>query len=110
MFKSTLIVEFNGNPFLSKDRLTQVRNSVYFNNTNDYISAANSENTCLLRLGLDCAMYFVTNNVGDNRLLHGLQRKGACLKELEHLLVSALEPPSDLGSWGGFKKLGEWWA
>jgi hypothetical protein len=64
MFKSTLVAELNGNPFLSKDRLTRVRNSVYFNNADDYISAANSENTCLLGLGSDCAVYFVTNTAG----------------------------------------------
>lgn len=64
MFKSTLVFELNGNPFLSKERLTRVRNSVYLNNAEEYMSAANSENTCLHGLGFDCAVYFVSNSAG----------------------------------------------
>jgi hypothetical protein len=64
MFKSTLVSELNGNPFLSKDRLTQVRNSVYLNNVEEYMLAANSKNTCFLGLGSDCAVYFVSNPTG----------------------------------------------
>ena len=64
MFKSTLVSELNGNPFLSKDRLTRVRNSMYLNNAEEYMSAANSENTCLLGLGSDYAVYFVSNPAG----------------------------------------------
>jgi hypothetical protein len=32
IYKSTLVGESNGNPFLSKDRLTRIKNSIYFNN------------------------------------------------------------------------------
>jgi hypothetical protein len=38
IFKSTLMNELNGNPFLSKDRLTRIRNFVYFNNAKDYMT------------------------------------------------------------------------
>jgi hypothetical protein len=44
---------------LSKDRLTRVKNSIYFNNSEDYLRAANCANTQLLRLGSDCAVFFV---------------------------------------------------
>jgi hypothetical protein len=54
VYKSTLMNELNGNPFLSKDRLTRIRNSVYFNNSEDYLSAATSNSTYLLGLGSDC--------------------------------------------------------
>lgn len=38
IFKSTLIGQLNGNPFLSKDRLTHVKKSLYFNNSEDYLN------------------------------------------------------------------------
>jgi hypothetical protein len=44
---------------LSKDRLTRVKNSIYFNNSEDYLRAANCANTQLLGLGSDCAVFFV---------------------------------------------------
>jgi hypothetical protein len=59
VYKSTLVNELNGNPFLSKDRLTRIRNSIYFNNSEDYLSAATSNSTCLLGLGSDCGVFFV---------------------------------------------------
>ena len=40
IFKSTLVGQVNGNPFLSKDRLTRVKKSLYFNNNEDYLNAA----------------------------------------------------------------------
>jgi hypothetical protein len=42
VYKSTLVNELNGNPFLLKDRLIWICNSVYFNNFEDYLSAAAS--------------------------------------------------------------------
>jgi hypothetical protein len=62
IYKSTLVSELNSNPFLSKDMLTRVHNSIFFNNSNDYVAAANSESSCLLGLGSDCAIYFVQRN------------------------------------------------
>jgi hypothetical protein len=59
VYKSTLVNELNGNPFLSKDRLTRIHNSIYFNNSEDYLSAAASNSTCLLGLGRDCGVFFV---------------------------------------------------
>jgi hypothetical protein len=56
IFKSTLVSELNGNPFLSKDRLTRIRNSVYFNNAEDYRNVANSSSSYLLGLGSDCGI------------------------------------------------------
>jgi hypothetical protein len=54
-----LVSQLNGNPFLSKDRLTRVRNSIYFNNADEYLSAANSSSTCLLGLESDYAIYMM---------------------------------------------------
>jgi len=59
IFKSTLVSQLNSNPFLSKDRLTRVRNSIYFNNSDDYITASSSTETMLLVLGMDCGVYFM---------------------------------------------------
>ena len=54
--------QLTGNSFLSKDHLTKVRNSIYFNNSDDYLATANLSNTCLLGLSSDCAIYFVQLN------------------------------------------------
>lgn len=59
IYKSTLVSQLNANPFLSKDRLTRVKNSIYFNNSDDYISASSSTETMLLGLGMDCEVYFM---------------------------------------------------
>lgn len=42
IYKSALVSQLNANHFLSKDRLTRVKNSIYFNNSDDYISASSS--------------------------------------------------------------------
>ena len=62
IFKSTLVSELNGNSFLSKDRLTQIRNSVYFNNAKDYLNVASLSSICLIGLGSDNGVYFVEKN------------------------------------------------
>ena len=36
--KSSRVTQLNGNPFFSKDKLTRLRNSLYFNNDDDYLS------------------------------------------------------------------------
>lgn len=59
IFKSILLSKLNGNPFLSKDHLTRIKNSVYFNNAEEYMSAAKSSTTCLLGLGSDCRVLFL---------------------------------------------------
>jgi hypothetical protein len=74
-----LISQLNGNLFLLKDRLTRVRNSIYFNNADAYCFAAESYKTCLLGLESDCRVYSVTGDVKNpmlgirrNLLLEGL--------------------------------------
>jgi hypothetical protein len=62
LYKSTLVSELNGNPYLSKDRLTRVKKSVYFNNVEDYLSAATSSISMLLGLDSDCGVMFVQSN------------------------------------------------
>lgn len=85
IFKATLVSQLNANPFLSKDRLTRVRNSVYFNNSDDYLSAASSSSTCLLGLGSDCGVYFVqrssttvSSTVKAAARRHSQSRNGQC--------------------------------
>ena len=36
-----------------------VKNFIYFNNSDDYLSARTSHNTCLLGIGSDCGIFFV---------------------------------------------------
>jgi hypothetical protein len=59
IYKSMLVSQLNRNPFLSKNRLTRVRNSIYFNNSDEYLRAANSADTCMLGLGCDYTVYMV---------------------------------------------------
>jgi len=58
IYKSTLVSQVNGNPYLSKDRLTRMKNSIYFNNSDNYLAAASSTTSMLLGLDCDCGMYF----------------------------------------------------
>lgn len=67
IYKSTLVSQLNGNPFLSKDRLTRVRNSIYFNNSDDYLNAASSSTSCLLGIGSDCGVFFMQERVSSGR-------------------------------------------
>jgi hypothetical protein len=76
IFKSTLVSELNGNPFLSKDRLTHIRNFIYFNNAEYYLSAASSQNSCLMGLGSDCGVFFVTrSDVGTSSAVNVARKK-----------------------------------
>ena len=99
IYKSTLVSELNGNPFLSKDRLTRIRNSVYFNNAEVYLSASSSSSTCLVGLGTDCGVYFEfddsnatssTAQAAQKRNRQGMQRRGSLVP---------LSTGSDTGSW-----------
>lgn len=59
IFKSTLVSQLNVNPFLSKDRLTRVKSSLYFNNSESYLAAASSSSSCFVGVGSDVGVYFV---------------------------------------------------
>lgn len=59
IYKSTLVSQLNGNPFLSKDRVTRVKHSMYFDNHENYATAAACSSTCLLGIGSNCGVYFV---------------------------------------------------
>ena len=59
IFKSTLVGQLNGNPFLSKDTLTRVKKSLYFNNSKDYLNVAKCSNTCFVGIGSDVGVFFV---------------------------------------------------
>ena len=59
VFKSILVTQLNGNPFLSKDNLKKIRNSIFYNNSDDVLNATSSSTSCLLGIGLDSGVYFV---------------------------------------------------
>ena len=58
IYKSTLVSQLNRNPYLSKNRLTRMKNFIYFNNSNDYLVASSSIMFMLLGLGSDVGVYF----------------------------------------------------
>jgi hypothetical protein len=81
IYKSTLVLEFNGNPFLSKDRLTRVRNSIYFNNSEDYLSTASSSTAMLLGVGSNCRVFFLQQHSGNiSSTVKAAQRRSKCGK------------------------------
>lgn len=99
IYKSTLVSELNGNPFLSKDRLTRIKNSVYFNNAEDYLSASTSSSTCLVGLGTDCGVYFEEDETqsapstciaAQKRSRQSMQKRGSPV---------AVTTGADKGSW-----------
>jgi len=53
IYKSTLVDQLNGNLYLSKDRITWMKNSIYFNNSDDYLVASSFTTSMLLGLGFD---------------------------------------------------------
>jgi hypothetical protein len=59
IYKSMLVSQFNVNHFLSKDKLTRVRKSMDFNNSDAYLTFTSFYCTCLLGLGSDCGVCFV---------------------------------------------------
>lgn len=58
IYKSTFVSQLNGNPYLSKDKLTRMQNSIYFINSDDYLTAASLTTSMLLGLGFDLGVYF----------------------------------------------------
>jgi hypothetical protein len=91
------VSELNGNPSLSKDRLTRVRNSIYFNNAEDYFSAASSNSTMLLGLGSDCGVFFLQSaNLNTTSVVKAAKRKRCCGKKGS---PSNISTRGDSGTW-----------
>jgi hypothetical protein len=91
------VSELNGNPYLSKDRLTRVRNSIYFNNAEDYLSAASSNSMMLLGLGSDCGVFFLHSaNLNTTSAVKAAKRKRCCGKKGSPSNISA---GGDSGTW-----------
>lgn len=60
MFKACLVSQLNGNPTLSKDRLTQVRNRVYFRRDERALVKGVSIS---FGIGSDCGVLFESNSM-----------------------------------------------
>ena len=98
IFKSTLVAELNGNPFLSKDRLTRIKNFVYFNNDEDYMSAANSKTTALLGLGTDCEVLFKqSSTLGQSSGVRAAQKRNRYSAKVGR--PTAVSGGVDIGTW-----------
>jgi hypothetical protein len=95
VFKSTLVSQFNGNPFLSKDRLTRIRNLIYFNNADEHLSAANSETTCLLGLGSDCGVYMIQKSTTMASRAAGRPRRSKVTSNMASNIYAGI----DQGTW-----------
>lgn len=67
--KSTLVSQLNGNPMLSKDRLTRVKSGVYFS----FEMKSKPQTSTCIGIGYDCAVLFEDIILRDNTKL---KRKG----------------------------------
>ena len=98
IYKSTLVADLNGNPFLSKDRLTRIKNSVYFNNADDYLSAANSSTTTLLGLGSDCGVLFVQSaTLNQSSTVQAAKKRNRSCGQLGS--PTTVSDGADVGTW-----------
>jgi len=63
IYKSTLVSQLNGNSFLSKDQLAQIKQSIKFNNHDNCVQASLSSGTSLLCVGSDYGVHFVQRSM-----------------------------------------------
>jgi hypothetical protein len=59
MYKSTLVSQLTSNPFQSKDRLTRVKQSLYFNSLVDKPVVREGVETMFMTIGSDCGVFFL---------------------------------------------------
>ncbi|KAL3693934.1 hypothetical protein R1sor_007585 [Riccia sorocarpa] len=63
IYKATLVSQLVGNPTLSKDRLTRIKQSIYFNGVKQK-PRVDGVPVCILDIGSDCAVLFDTERPG----------------------------------------------
>ena len=56
IYKSILVSQLNGNPTLSKDRLTRIKSGIIY--SEEKVKTLANHDTSLLKLGCDCAVVF----------------------------------------------------
>ncbi|KAL3697900.1 hypothetical protein R1sor_011976 [Riccia sorocarpa] len=61
MYKATLVSQLVGNLTLSKDRLTRIKQSIYFNGVKQK-PMLDGVPVCILDIGSDCAIFFKSEN------------------------------------------------
>ncbi|KAL3689994.1 hypothetical protein R1sor_016305 [Riccia sorocarpa] len=61
IYKATLVSHVVGNPTLSKDRLTRIKQSIYFNGVKQK-PRVDGVPVCILDIGSDCAVFFKSEN------------------------------------------------
>ena len=99
IFKSTLVRQLNGNPFLSKDRLTRARKSLYFNNSEDNLRAPQCSNTCFVGIGSDVRVYFVQRTtITRPSIVTAAKKKGNSLAKKSGRVASTMRGV-DEGTW-----------
>jgi len=106
IYKSTLVADLNGNPFLLKDRLIWMKNPVYFNNVEEYLSAANSTTIAFLRLGSDFGVLCMQSPTLEIISVVKAVRKRncGCVQVGRPTTVSGSAKMLVLGSWAEYKK------
>ncbi|KAL3677806.1 hypothetical protein R1sor_020762 [Riccia sorocarpa] len=61
IYKATLVSQLVGNPTLSKDRLTRIKQSIYFNGVKQK-PRVDGIPMCILDIGSDCVVFFKSEN------------------------------------------------
>lgn len=76
IYKSTLVSQLTQNPLLSKDRLTRIKQSHYFNNLVDKPNVRAGAQTMFMTVGSDCGVFFIdeTQVVRETRSSEALSR------------------------------------
>ena len=89
IYKSTMVSQLIGNPHLSKDRLTRVKQSIYFNNLVDKPNYREGVQTMFMTVGSDCGVYFLDDKPQEGRttrstaaIATALKRKGRGKKRI----------------------------
>jgi len=71
---------------------------MYFNNTEDYLSAATSTTTCLLGLGSDCGVLFVQSSTLNESSAVTATQKETC-RCAQAGQPTAVATSADVGTW-----------
>ncbi|KAL3687718.1 hypothetical protein R1sor_014027 [Riccia sorocarpa] len=81
IYKATLVSQLVGNPTLSKDRLTMIKQSIYFNGVKQK-PRVDGVPVCILDIGSDCVVFFKSENTRRSTRSNGRRTANAISNEV----------------------------
>ena len=104
-FTSHISISTKRYSFLSKNRLTHIKNSIYYNNSDDYVSVVEFTNTCKLGLGSNHAMYLIQQStMAMSSIIKATQQRKKAFIEEDGQATSCNLKTMVNGGWGGYKR------